>query len=182
MQYVNITLRDPSVGTVTGNDIRVYAGSDIIPPMHSTAKQAELKRGDKVKLMGEEKDGYFKIVPPRDAVLYVSSHYLESVGPSVTPATPATMTPVVTDTPTVTMISDPNELMVADANGVAEPNEDFMVAFRALQDQVNAERIKPLAEQNYDTCKQALAALAQSQETEIAQRYTEYLPATYCGL
>ena len=50
-----------------------------------------------------------------------------------------------------------------------------MVAFRALQDQVNAERIKPLAEQNYDTCKQALAALAQSQETEIAQRYTEYL-------
>ena len=173
-QYVNITLRDATVGIVTGNGVRVYAGSDIVAPMHSTAKQAELKREEKVKLMGEEKDGYFKIVPPKEAVLYVSSHYLERVGPAVTPGvTPA----VTTESTIVAPVTDSNYPVVADVNATDENESvtEFLKAFYALQEQVKVEIKKPLAEQDYTAIKKALQDLPEAEETENAERFIKFL-------
>jgi len=44
MQYVRISLDDPSVGIVTGDNVRVYAGSDYVKPLYSTTLQGKLAR------------------------------------------------------------------------------------------------------------------------------------------
>ena len=97
MQYVGINLDNPAMGVVTGDGVCVYAGSDYVEPMHSTAEQLRLHRSEKVRLLGEEKDDYCKIAPPTGAYLWVSSMYAKPVGPagetpliSTTPPTPDT--------------------------------------------------------------------------------------------
>jgi len=58
--YVTIDPDNPGTGIVTGDGVRVYAGSDMVKPIHSTL-QLKLDRGEKVKLLGEQKDNYYKI-------------------------------------------------------------------------------------------------------------------------
>lgn len=173
-QYVNLTLRDATVGIVMGNGVRVYAGSDIVAPMHSTAKQAELKREDKVKLMGEERDGYFKIVPPKEAVLYVSSRYLKRIDPA---GTPVVTPPVTTGSMPIATMPDPNHPVVPDVNATAEDESttEFLKAFYALQEQVLAEVKKPLAEQDYSAIKKALQELPETEDAEKADRFAKFL-------
>ncbi len=43
-QYVKPDTSDPSIGIVTGDDVRVYAGSDVIRPEASTSLQGKLKK------------------------------------------------------------------------------------------------------------------------------------------
>src|SRR4030042_477474 len=49
-------------------------------PMHSTTVQMELNKGDKVELMGEEMDDYYKIAPPTGAYLWVLTQYTKPIG------------------------------------------------------------------------------------------------------
>ena len=77
MQYVGVSLQDPSTGIVTGNGVGAYAGSDAVLPMHSTEKQVVLRRGEKVRLLGEEKDGYLKIACPSGSCLWVSTKFIQ---------------------------------------------------------------------------------------------------------
>jgi len=65
MQYISINADAPTTGIVTGEGVVVYAGSDYVLPMHSTTKQVMLNRGDKIKLLSEEMDEYYKIAPPQ---------------------------------------------------------------------------------------------------------------------
>jgi len=58
MQYVSIDTDNPTLGTVTGDRVRVYAGSDTQRPLYSTKLQGRLDKGDKVKLLGEQLDDY----------------------------------------------------------------------------------------------------------------------------
>jgi uncharacterized protein YgiM (DUF1202 family) len=79
-QYISIEPNNPRIGVVTGEAVRVYAGSDFLKPMHSTTEQLELNKGDKVELMGEEMDDYYKIVPPTGAYLWVLTQYTKPLG------------------------------------------------------------------------------------------------------
>ena len=80
-QYVSIDSNKPDIGTVTGNKVRVYAGSDYKEPIHSTTMQQKLDEGHKVTLLGEEKDGYYKIAPPKGVYLWVSTQYTRAIAP-----------------------------------------------------------------------------------------------------
>ena len=75
MDYVTINPGDSSVGTVTGDNVRVYAGSDFVKPLYSTSLQGKLSKGEKVKLLGEQMDRYYKIAPPPFAYLWVSTQF-----------------------------------------------------------------------------------------------------------
>ncbi len=162
MQYVSINLENPTVGIVTGDNVGVYAGSDIVEPMHSTSKQATLNRGQLVKLLGEEKDDYYKIAPPQGAYLWVSTQYVQSV------STPAVKPPIV----------DVGAMVKTPAGNTqpgvkAEPKSDLDLYY-ALAEQVKAERDKPVAEQNYAEMKQKLTDLVGRKESGRAARYAEY--------
>ncbi len=162
VQYVSVSVQNPSEGIVTGNGVPVYAGSDELEPLVSTTKQdVTLSRGEKVRLLGEEKEDYYKIAPPPGAYLWVSSQYLQAApgqGPNVTlPSTvkggaPQGQTPVAT-TPT-------------EAGLIAE--------YYALSKQVAEEQKKPLDQQNYTAIREKLQAIANNKDGGRASRYAQY--------
>jgi outer membrane biosynthesis protein TonB len=173
MQYVAIAPGDPSVGTVTGDNVRVYAGSDFVKPLYSTTLQGKLSKGEKVKLLGEQMDDYYKIAPPPFAYLWVSTEFTKPVPePVVTPA-PPTPTPV-----PVTKV-EPNELKDANTPVKVVPAPAVpktpLEKYRELKTQVEAERAKPADQQNYTDLKKALLEIANNKEAGNAVRYAQFV-------
>ncbi|UCC99066.1 MAG: SH3 domain-containing protein [Phycisphaerales bacterium] len=166
MQYVKIDPANPGVGVVTGDNVRVYAGSDFVKPLYSTTLQGKLNTGDKVKLLGEQMDEYYKIAPPPAAYLWVSTNFTK---PAPAPVEP------------------PPATAVAPSPGVQEPNEAVVVTppvvtpqsalekYRALKQQVEAERAKPTDQQDYSELKKSLAEIAKNESADKAARYAEFV-------
>ena len=161
MQFVSINLQDPTVGIVTGNNVGVYAGSDYVEPWNSTSKQVTLSQGQTVKLLGEEKDDYYKIAPPKGAYLWVSSQYAERTdrGPNRPPEIDVSKMVKELDRPDI----DPN----------ATPRTD-LERYYLLSEKIKAERGKPLDEQDYAEIKEKLEAIVAKKTGDRASRYAEY--------
>jgi uncharacterized protein YgiM (DUF1202 family) len=200
MQYVSIDSENTSSGTVTGDRVRVYTGSDYEEPLHSTYLQGKLNRGDKVRLLGEQKDDYYKIAPPNFAYLWVSSQFtnplpdqtVKKVVPQTTEsstAEPATTQPITTPTtsqpattqPTTTTepktaapIIKPTEIIKAVIPDPITP-EEWLERYKALQEQVQTERAKPIERQNYTEIKNELTKIAGNEAAGKAARYAEYV-------
>ncbi len=160
-KYIGIDPDKPTVGIVTGDGVLVYAGSDLIKPMHSTTKQPKLNWGDKVKLLGEVKDNYYKIAPPAGAYLWVSTQYTKALGPvGKVPPT------VVVPPPTVVR---PPVVVRTDISA-----EATLKKYKALENLIEAERVKPIVQQNYENIKKALAEIVGSEKAGKAARYSEF--------
>lgn len=161
-QYVSIEPNNPGIGAVTGNAVRVYAGSDLLKPMHSTTVQLELNRGDKVELMGEEMDDYYKIAPPTGAYLWVLTQYTKLVGAVgevevfVEPKT------------------KPEANTVAVVPSMTSIESKKLKEYYALAEQIKAEQAKPIAQQNYAEIKKALVELADNKEAGKAAQYSKF--------
>jgi uncharacterized protein YgiM (DUF1202 family) len=160
MQYVSINPQNPTVGVLTGDNVGVYTGSDTQEAKYSTSKQVVLSRGQTVKLLGEEKDDYYKIAPPQGAYLWVSSQFLQPADKSLA-KTPAADTaagkPAAVKRP-----GDPNAPLTG------------LDLYYALSEKVKAEHEKKLTEQNYTELKKKLTELAASKDGGRAARYAEY--------
>ena len=156
MQYVRINPDDPDVGIVTGDSVRVYAGSDYQKPLYSTKLQGKLNKGEEVKLLGEQMDDYYKIAPPPFAYLWVSTNFTKPLS-------------AVADVPP----ADSND------TGVVVPPkttpESELEAYYTLQKQLQAERAKPPDQQDYTNIKRALIEIANNKEAEKAARYAKFL-------
>ncbi len=160
MQYIGIDPDNPTVGIVTGDGVRVYAGSDSIKPMHSTTRQRNLNWGDKVKLLGEVKDNYYKIAPPDGTYLWVITQYTKALGPvGEVPPTVVSPRPAVVRPPVVVRTD-----ISAEAG---------LKKYYALEKLIEAERVKPIAQQNYENIKKALAEIVGSKKAGKAIRYSE---------
>jgi uncharacterized protein YgiM (DUF1202 family) len=178
-QYVQIDPQNNTSGAVIGDAVRVYAGSDEVQPMHSTAMQVKLNKGDKVTIVGEEKDGYCKIAPPEGAYLWVSSQHAKPLGTLMAPAQTSTPTSVmpttahpVPATPFPTN-SGSLKLQASSPNEPYDPNipsspapapitleEQRMGQVHVLKEKVEAERAKPAADQNFADIKKELTEVA----------------------
>jgi len=162
MQYVSINLDNPTIGIITGDNVRIYAGSDYVEPMHSTSEQVRLFRGDNVRLLGEEKDDYYKIAPPQNSYLWVSGQFVRRIQPAVDRGVvqiepgqgPASQTPQVQTVPAT--------------------ESALLDAYYALSKLVKAEHDKPMAEQNYAEIKEKLLAIAQNKAAGKAARYADF--------
>lgn len=78
--YIDQTLveksEDGSTGTVSQENVYVRAGSEL--ERRKTSTQLLLAKGTTVSIVGEA-DGFFKIVPPRGAHLFISAQYVAPV-------------------------------------------------------------------------------------------------------
>lgn len=170
MQYVALKIDDPDVAVVTGNGVAVYAGSDFVEPMHSTSKQTTLPRGTKVALFDEQKDGYFKIVPPAGSHLWVSSLYVEPVKENQV----RTVLPL-----SVVAVPEANEPTVPVVEPVVPEPEpavsEQLLAYNVLQEQTVVEVAKPLKEQDYTEIRKGLEGLAANKEDEDVAGYAAHL-------
>jgi hypothetical protein len=172
MQYVDVAPNDQTVGTVTGDNVRVYAGSDYVKPLYSTTLQGKLSKGEKVKLLGEQLDDYYKIAPPPFAYLWVSTQFTKPVPePVVVPPAPAPM-PV---EPKV----GPTEPSDVNATTPVVPTPTVpktpLERYRALKEQVAAERAKPADQQDYTEQKKALLEIVEDENAGNAARYAQFV-------
>jgi len=159
MQYLSVRLDEPTTAIVTGDGCRVYAGSDYVEPIHSTTRQVTLSRGDKVKLLGEEKDDYYKIAPPTGAFVWVSSKYTTPIGPAEK------------QQPTTAAASEDTGVTYATEISI---EDEKLKEYNALRERVEAERAKPIDKQNYTELKKALGEIANNKEAGKAARYAEF--------
>ncbi|MHC4858139.1 MAG: SH3 domain-containing protein, partial [Planctomycetota bacterium] len=85
--YVDVEDDQPTVGVLTGDNVRVWAGSDNIEPMRSSSMQTKLNTGEIIELFADQPtDGdYYKIKPPAGAKLTINCGLLEYVGPAASP-------------------------------------------------------------------------------------------------
>jgi hypothetical protein len=171
MDYVTINPGDPSVGTVTGDNVRVYAGSDFVKPLYSTSLQGKLSKGEKVKLLGEQMDRYYKIAPPPFAYLWVSTQFTKPLPKPVVVTPPAPTTPE--------MKTEPNEPAEVNAPVEVKPEPEApktpLERYEQLKEQVEAERAKPMDQQNYTELKKELLEIANDKEAGNAARYAQFV-------
>jgi len=160
-QYVGIDANNPGVGIVTGDNVRVFAGSDYVRPMYSTSLQLKLNKSDRVKLLGEEKDNYYKIAPPTGAYLWISSEYAKPLASAE-------------KLPEITMAKvEPNDTTVIIAPKVSVEAEKLKEYYE-LEKRLRAERAKPIEQQNYSDIKKAFTEMAANKEAGKAVRYAEF--------
>lgn len=178
MQYVKPDADDPSSGTVTGDNVRVYAGSDYVKPLYSTSLQGKLSNGEKVKLLGEQLDEYYKIAPPPFAFLWVTTNFTK---PAPVPVAPVAVepAPVVAVEPAATeAASEPEDTndttAVAPVPAEAEPGTP-LEKYYALKKKLEAERAKPIGEQDYKELKEAFSEIANNKDAGNAARFAEYV-------
>jgi SH3-like domain-containing protein len=170
-QYISADPNNPRIGVVTGNAVHVYAGSDLLKPMHSTTVQLELNSGDKVELMGEEMDDYYKIAPPTGAYLWVLTQYTKPLGAvgkvevAITPKTAASKNENESK-------SEANTPAVVPA--ITPIESEKLKEYYALAEKIKAEQAKPLSEQNYTEIKKTLNELAANKEAGKAAQYAEF--------
>ncbi|MFC1738240.1 SH3 domain-containing protein [Planctomycetota bacterium] len=167
-QYVEIDPDDPAKGVVTGDAVRVYAGSDHVKPLYSTTLQGKLDRQDKVQLLGEEKGGYHKIAPPAFAYLWVSSKYTKPIDlPEATLLTTEKEAEPQEKPPAVIISEKPAP---EEKPTLAEKLQEYYT----LQEKIRLEQTKPLQEQNYIDMKKALLAIANDKNAGKAARYAQF--------
>jgi hypothetical protein len=171
MQYVRIDPTDQTVGVVTGDNVRVYAGSDHVKPLYSTTLQGKLSKGEKVKLLGEQLDEYYKIAPPPFSYLWVSTQFTKPV-PEPVVVKPAPPAPTLTG-PKVepNEPNEPNMPVPSTPAVVKTPLEKY----RELKEQVKAERAKPADQQDYTELKKALLEIVNDENAGNAARYAQYV-------
>jgi uncharacterized protein YgiM (DUF1202 family) len=174
MDYVTINPADPKVGTVTGDNVRVYAGSDYVKPLYSTTLQGKLSKGEIVKLTGEQMDDYYKIAAPPFAYLWVSTNFTKAI-PEPVKAPPVVPTPA-----PVEIKVEPNEPAEANATVAVVPEpvaapKSPLERYRELKDQVAAERAKPADQQNYTDLKKALLEIANDKDAGNAARFSQFV-------
>jgi len=188
-QYVTVSSSDPTIGEITGDNVRVWAGSPLYSPERSTTPQGKLNKGDKVKLIGQPVNNYYKIGVPSlpDAYYWVSTQYTKPIPKETTVVRPivnpnVVVRPIPIDTanptPLVTVMPRVNEAnnVAIDSNAVAT-GETIIITpldkYYVLQKQVEEERSKPLGEQNYTTIKEALLEIVKDKEAGKAANFSQ---------
>lgn len=164
-QYIEVDSTNPSVGIVTGDNVRVRAGSADNNPLHSDQVQGMFDKGDRVRLMGEEQSDYYKIYPPSFAYLWLSTQYTKPLGSAPEEA--------------VKPAEEGKQETAVETGGLFAPDTvpatKDLRQYYALEQIVKAEHEKPLLEQDYSTVKEALQLLSENKEAGKAARYAEFM-------
>jgi uncharacterized protein YgiM (DUF1202 family) len=174
-QYVRTDANNPGTGIVTGNAVPVYIGAPDRQLIHCTEVDLKLNRGEKVKLLGARQDNYYKIAPSAGAYRWVSTAYTEPL------STVVTIPPPVMPPPTTIYVPVPTDVNT-DANTGGEAvvptslSEEArkLNGYYAVEKQIQAERAKPIQEQDFTDVRKALLAIAADEEAGKAARYAQF--------
>lgn len=171
--FVKPDENNPDIGIVTGNAVRVRAGAPLVDPLHSASEQTKLNEGDQVKLLTKEKtDGYYKVIPPTGAHLWISSKYLKYIGPpdKVKPFKPEPKKPE--PVKPVVVIKPPKPEVVVPTKVSRESK--LITQCRQLRTMMQAELKKPAEKQNYTAIKTALEKIVADPDADKSKRYAKY--------
>jgi uncharacterized protein YgiM (DUF1202 family) len=178
--YVETDKANPKKGTVTGDAVRIWAGSDFVEPMRSSSLQTKLNKGASVEIVGApEGDGdYYKIAPPSDAFLWVSGDCLKTLKkeeskPSTKESQPS-LAEVAEKTKPDTAEVKKEETKPAPPRPKME--QVYLKQCYDISAKLDEEIKKPAPEQKYDSYKKMLEPmLADPNEAGMAIEYAKYL-------
>ncbi len=188
MTYVKVDPANPESGILTGDRVRVYAGSDRVRPHYSTSLLGKLNKGERVKLLGKKLDEYYKIAPPPSAYLWVSTYFTKPLPPEKEVALTDKVTPPVEplapgDVPKVVKIDTskvPTDTIVTPSAAKPAPEKVApavpttpLERYLALQKRIEAERKKPHKEQDYKEIKKELAEIANDEKADKVAKYAK---------
>lgn len=179
--FVELDKQDAKTGIVTGDAVRVWAGSDFVEPMRSSSLQTKLNKGAAVKIIGDpEGDGdYYKIEPPADAFLWISGDSLKALKkeePAPEPKEEAK--------PAIVEVTEPKPEPVEVKKEEPKPappprpkmEQTYLKQCYELSAKMDEEVKKPVPQQNYDAYKKSLEPmLADPNEAGMALQYAQYL-------
>jgi uncharacterized protein YgiM (DUF1202 family) len=197
--YVKVDPSGIKIGLVTGNSVRVYAGAEGLSPLHSPKQQTSLNEGEHVALLGTEKKGYYKIVPPVGAYLWINLSNIKYFGAiKQRPIKPSDFAPMPLPQPTptpgpgpthgVTKTVGPDKVDVprfqpVGPGPVTPPkpkpapgtNEEARLEeCYAIKDRIEAERQKDIEMQDYSSIVKDVKAIIADKNAGKAKRYAEY--------
>ncbi len=173
-RYVQVDRTNRTIGIVTGDKVRVWAGAEHIQPMHSTRRQVELNKGERVMLLGEDREDYYKVAPPDGAYLWVSTKYTKQLAPAA--EIPLTVLPEATGGGPAgggaTLMERTAKTLIVPTNRGLEARK--LQEYTELKEQIKAEREKPVGEQDYAQIKAALENIRVDKAAGKAARYSEF--------
>ena len=171
--------REGDLGTVTGDQVVVRAGS-LLHPTKADFVQGKFSRGATVGIVGETEE-YYKINPV-NAVLYIYAAYVQPVSdgagtstrPAIATTRPAATAPAAAARPTTTAPA------VATAPPAAPPMPDatkappgVKAAFDAAEQALQAEYKKPAEKRDYAALVATYQAIAVEEDSPF-KPYIEY--------
>jgi len=172
MRYVEIDPNAPGVGLINGNAIKVYVGSPLMDPIHSMQSQLTLNKGEVVTLLGESKSDYHKILPPAGAYRWISTRYTKPMA-SVVPRVPPGVIAEIIDSNSGVVV--PADVPIIVPGVAADSNVGMKLhEYYKLQKVLEAERAKPVDEQNYADLRKSFEKLAADKEAGKAARYSKF--------
>jgi uncharacterized protein YgiM (DUF1202 family) len=199
--YVHLDPKNELIGTVTGDSVRVWAGSGYVEPKNSHSLQTKLNEGDQVRLTGQEKGDYYMILPPPGAYLWINSEHINYTGPvpepkpiilppKPEPATPqdlklvpelgpwAEFEPESDQAPLVPATEKPKTLeppVILEPAVIKFPVEAKMLnECQELAKKIDAELEKNIDQQNYKDIIKSLTAIADNPQAGKAMFYARY--------
>ncbi|RKY04868.1 MAG: hypothetical protein DRP56_09560 [Planctomycetota bacterium] len=202
--YVDVKADQPTVGVLTGDNVRVWAGSDDIEPMRSSSMQTKLNTGEIIELFSNQPKGgdYYKIKPPAGAKLTINCEFLEFVGPVASeqsvvipprgevkepvkmPASTETKAPVfgnLTEDKATVQTDDavePNAIPAAEKVAPSVPaaaeSENLKHCY-ALAAKIDQQLQKSITEQNYDPIKKEIELIKADATDSKAVTYAKIL-------
>jgi uncharacterized protein YgiM (DUF1202 family) len=192
--YVKVESSGIKIGLVTGNSVKVYAGAEGLSPLHSPKQQTSLNEGEHVALLGTEKKGYYKIVPPVGAYLWIKLSNIKYFGaiekrpikPSDFAPIPApALTPIPKPKPGVTKTVGPDTFITPDVkpvipdtvkpSPVSVTNEDARLKeCYAIKDRIETEKQKDIDQQDYSAIVKQIKAIIADKNAGKARRYAKY--------
>lgn len=179
--YVELDKANPKKGVVTGDAVRVWAGSDFVEPMRSSSLQTKLNKGDFVTVIGapEGEGDYYKITPPKDSSLWISGDSLKALKKEES-------TPEIKDgQPTLAQVTEKGKVETAEvkkeeSKPVPPPRpkmeQVYLKQCYDISSKLDEEIKKPAPDQKYDSYKKMLEPmLADPNEAGMAVEYAKYL-------
>lgn len=148
------------LGRVTGNNVRVRAGSANVPPANANQVQMSVNKGVEVHVLGE-RDDYYKIVSPAGCAFWVSLGYIERVG-DVSPDLVAQMQRL-------------RKISTSDGVRVETVDDANRQEYRELHTLLNIERGKPISQQDYTDIRSRLTMLLQKTKAPSLQAMAQSL-------
>ncbi|MGQ9651380.1 MAG: SH3 domain-containing protein [Phycisphaerae bacterium] len=189
---------DDGSGTLNG-DVWVYAGSEIDERRY--AKQVQLKKGEKIQILGETADGKcYKIVPPLGATVWVHGDFVDrpratggDLHATAEPIPPGTLSLAQAGVTTSRPAKEPALRPVAKGSEpsfsenivkttglqpikpelLTTRNDEHRAAIARIEAGIDAESAKPATQRNFEQFIKDLQPLASQSQDEVAKLYAE---------
>jgi uncharacterized protein YgiM (DUF1202 family) len=170
-QYVQVDTNKPDIGIVNSDNVRVYAGAEDRDATLSDSVQVTLNKSQKVRIVGQAVGDYFKIAPPDGATLWMSTQYVKFLrkADGIDMAKPKEAI-AVKPTEIASKPSAKPSVMVDQV----DPNSRYLEQYYVFTKQLDEEKAKPIADQNFAGIRAGLEALAADKNAGKAAEYAQY--------